>query len=273
MRTTSQSKGRDLPNHPATGTISLSDAEALFLTHLPLITRLTQAVARRRHLSPDDAEDFTSIVYLRFIENDYAILRKFQGRSTLRTFLIVVIHRICLDHQIREWGKWRPSESAKRQGDAAVTLERLVTRDGLTLDEAAAVMTMSPATTPSRETLAEVASRLRARPCRRPVAADAMLEDIADNAPAAVLARVEVGQHATRARRALARALITLDPSDRRLIDLHFHRGLAIAQIARTLRVEQRPLYTRRQRILARLRSALERDPSIAGILRDLLRG
>ncbi len=77
----------------------------------------------------------------------------------------------------------------------------------------------------------------------------------------------------TRARRALAHALGTLDSFDRRLIDLHFRRGLGIAQIARTLRLEQRPLYARRQQILARLRCALERDPSIAGIVRDLLRG
>jgi RNA polymerase sigma factor (sigma-70 family) len=255
-------------------TTAPSDSEALFLTHLPLITHLTKAVARRRHLPPDDAEDFTSIVYLRFIEDDYAILRKFQGRASLRTFLMVVIHRICLDHQIREWGKWRPSEGAKRQGEAAVTLERLVTRDGLTVDEAAAVMSMSPATTPSREVLAEVASRLRARPCRRPrPVASETLDNVAFKTSETILKRLEVHQHATRARRALAHALIALDPSDRRLIDLHFLRGLGIAQIARTLRVEQRPLYTRRQRILARLRLALERDPLVASVLRDLLRG
>ncbi len=142
---------------------ALSNAEALFLEHLPLITRLTKAVARRRHLSPVDTEDFTSIVHLRFIEDDYALLRKFQGRSTLPTFLLVVIHRICLDLQTREWGKWRPSENAKRQGPAAVTLERLLMRDGLTLDEAIAVMTISQSGMPSREVLAAVAASLRPR--------------------------------------------------------------------------------------------------------------
>lgn len=250
-----------------------SSAEALFLAHLPLITRLTRAVARRRHLSRADTEDFTSIVHLRFIEDDYAILRKFQGRSTLQTFLLVVIHRICLDLQTREWGKWRPSENAKQQGPAAVMLERLLMRDGLTLDEAIAVMTISRSGMPSREALAAVASSLRPRIVRRPVAPDDTLQNIADQAPKTVLARLELRQHMARVRRALAHALGTLDAFDRRLIDLHFRRGLAIAQIARTLRLEQRPLYARRRRILARLRCALERDPSIAGIVRDLLRG
>jgi RNA polymerase sigma factor (sigma-70 family) len=250
-----------------------SNAEALFLTHLPLITRLTQAIARLRHLSPADAEDLTSVVYLRFIEDDYAILRKFEGRSTLRTFLIVVIHRICLDLRTHEWGKWRPSASAKREGPAAVMLERLMIRDGLGFDEATAVMNIPVGATPSREALAKVASSLRAHTCRRPVAADETLETVADTTAETTVARLELHQHMTRARRALARALITLDPSDRRLIDLQFRHGLGIAQIARTLRLEQRPLYARRQRILARLRGALERDPSIAGIVRDLLRG
>jgi RNA polymerase sigma factor (sigma-70 family) len=250
-----------------------SNAEALFLAHLPLITRLTQSVARRRHLSPADAEDLTSVVYLRFIEDDYAILRKFQGRATLRTFLIVVIHRICLDLRTHEWGKWHPSASAKRQGPAAVMLERLMIRDGLTFDEAAAVMTLSVGATPSRETLAKVAASLRTRVRRQPVAAEKRLETVADTTAETIVARLEIRQHMTRARRALARALITLDPSDRRLLDLQFRHGLGIAQIARTLRLEQRPLYERRKRILARLRSALEREPSIVGIVRDLLRG
>lgn len=250
-----------------------SKAEALFIAHLPLITRLTQAIARRRHLSPADTEDFTSVVYLRFIENDYAILRKFQGRATLRTFLTVVIHRICLDLHTHEWGKWHPSASAKRQGPAAMMLERLMIRDGLTFDEATAVMTISVGAAPSRETLAKVAASLRTRARRQPVAAEKNLETIADPTAETIVSRLEIRQHMTRARRALARALITLDPSDRRLLDLQFRHGLGIAQIARTLRLEQRPLYARRKRILARLRSALEREPSIAGIVRELLRG
>jgi RNA polymerase sigma factor for flagellar operon FliA len=250
-----------------------SSAEALFLAHLPLITRLTQAVARRRHLSPADAEDLTSVVYLRFIEDDYAILRKFEGRATLRTFLIVVIHRICLDLRIHEWGKWHPSASAKREGPAAMMLERLMMRDGLNFDEATAAMAIPVGAAPSRETLAKVASSLRTRVRRQPVAGEKSLETVADTTTETVVARLEMRQHMTRARRALARALITLDPFDRRLVDLQFRHGLGIAQIARTLRLEQRPLYAHRRRILARLRCALEREPSIAGIVRDLFRG
>jgi RNA polymerase sigma factor for flagellar operon FliA len=40
-----------------------------------------------------EADDFASHPKLKLIEDDYAILRKFQGRSSLRTYLTVVIER------------------------------------------------------------------------------------------------------------------------------------------------------------------------------------
>jgi len=45
-----------------------------------------------------------------------ALLAKFEGRSSLRTFLTVVIQRLFLDHRISAWGKWRPSAEARRGG-------------------------------------------------------------------------------------------------------------------------------------------------------------
>src|SRR5690554_6597075 len=100
-----------------------SSAEQLFVENLPLIHRVTAAVARQNRLSVDDAEEFAATVHLRLIADDYAVLRKFRGRSSLQTFLKVVIQRICLDFRDAQWGKWRSSAAARRHGEVAIRLE------------------------------------------------------------------------------------------------------------------------------------------------------
>jgi hypothetical protein len=53
---------------------------------------------------------------LKLIENDYRILRSFEGLASLGTYLTTVIARLFLDFQIHEWGRWRPSAAATRLG-------------------------------------------------------------------------------------------------------------------------------------------------------------
>src|SRR3954463_5742440 len=108
----------------------------ILVANLDTINELCGATARRYRLLPADAEEFAAVVRLRLIENDYDVLRKFRGESSLRTFLSVVIARYCLDYQVSRFGKWRPSARAKRLGPAAVGLERLVWRHGVTFADA-----------------------------------------------------------------------------------------------------------------------------------------
>lgn len=53
--------------------------------------------------------------------------------------LVAVVERLSLDFRVERWGRWPPSAVADRLGPAAVLLERLVTRDGYTLQEAMAI--------------------------------------------------------------------------------------------------------------------------------------
>jgi hypothetical protein len=104
--------GRDLPHHqpnpkppqrhgpPAVGGSPLT-REQLFLSQLALIERVIAWVCVRRCLRGADAEDFSSTVKLRFIENDYEILGRFEGRSSLKTYVAVVINRLYLDYQTK----------------------------------------------------------------------------------------------------------------------------------------------------------------------------
>jgi len=102
---------------------------------MPTIRRIVSSIGRRHRLAPAEVEDFTAEVQLRLISDDYGILRKFQSRCSLRTFLTVVIQRMFLDYRNANWGKWRPSLRSRREGRVAVLFERLTVRDGLILLE------------------------------------------------------------------------------------------------------------------------------------------
>ncbi|MCG8459533.1 MAG: hypothetical protein MI919_24910, partial [Holophagales bacterium] len=94
----------------------------------------------RHRLSVEDAEEVRSITYVRLIDNDYAIIRRFQGRSRFRTYLATVILRILLDYRNKKWGKWRPSNTARELGTVAVQLERLLYHDDFTFRESAQIL-------------------------------------------------------------------------------------------------------------------------------------
>src|SRR5262245_9404414 len=103
---------------------------------LALLAQVVRNVAKVGRLSRDDAEDFAQSVQLKFLERDYDVLRRFEGRSSLKTYLTVVVRRLLLDWQDHAYGKWRPTATALRLGPHAVQLERLVNRDAFTATEA-----------------------------------------------------------------------------------------------------------------------------------------
>lgn len=263
------SSAHRLVSSPTTGR-SRAAAESLFVASLGTIDAIVLSLARRRRLSADDTADLASMVRLRMIDDDYAILRKFQGRSSLKTYLTVVVYRLFLDERIARLGKWRPSSRARREGPTGVLFERLTTRDGLTFDEACAALETNHHIPIERTTLEGLYSRVRRSPLRRFVAIDQGLEEIPSglDSPEEGLAGVERTYLAKRARTALARAVATLKPQDRRILQLRFCRGASIADIARTTGLKQKALYGRFERLLKTLRSHLEHS-GIAG--RDIL--
>ena len=119
------------------------DVADLFQRELPLIDGVIRFVVRRHRLPASEADEFVAHARLRLIEHDYQILRRFGGRSSLRTYLATVIERLLLDYRIREWGKWRPSAEARRAGPVAVRLDQLLNRDGLPFHQAAEILLVS----------------------------------------------------------------------------------------------------------------------------------
>lgn len=236
--------------------LATTHPEQLLVMHLSLIDDVVGLVARRNRLCSQDRDDFNSVVRLHLIEDDYRVLRRFRGESTLRTYLMVVITRLLLDYRIAQWGKWRPSAEAKRHGPLAVRLETLVCRDQMTIDAACEVLARS--NTPCTPyTAAVMLNRLPVRTCRRFVGEHA-LADLPAPAPGPD-AQIEMAPVRHRASQALVSAVRRLDPDDRRLLRLRFRDRVPVATIARQDGVDQKRLYRRIDRLVASIRPELEK--------------
>ena len=245
------------PPAPAPARPVPAPGPSLFDTHHALIEDVVRHVIRRRRLRADEAEDFTSAVMVRLLEHDCAVLRSFEGRSSLRTFLVRVVERLLLDHRIQNWGKWRPSAQARRLGRLAIQLEVLICRDGLTFGEAAETLRTNCQVPHTVAQLWRLYSLLPSRPRRRAVS-DRELDDVAASGPMpdACVGRPE----AARAILALRRAITRLPAEDRVLVEEPFVRGIRPVCIAAIHGLQQKKLYRRFAAILKQLRACLEAE-------------
>src|SRR5262245_45851069 len=215
--------------------------EGRFLAELPLVDRVIRWVCARRCLRGADAEDFGSIVKTRLVENDYEVFAQFEGRSSLKTYLYIVVNRLYLDFQIQRYGKWRTSVEARRLGPVAERLECLIDRDGLTVSEACGILATDPRVGESRDALEELCSRLPQRSRRRERAAMAVSEEAR---PASwELEQRERQALAQRAFAAVRRSFARLPPRDSLFLQLHFANGLTFAQVAKSLDYDQKAIY------------------------------
>ena len=237
-----------------------SEGARLLEAHLPDIERIAAQVSRRHGLTGDDADEFRSWATVRLADSNCAVLRKFRGESTLTTYLVVVINNLFRDYRIQLWGKWRPSAAARRLGTIAVALEALLYRDGRSLTEAAAELRSRGMQGHSERRLAEIAALLPERVARRPV--DLPPGGIArvptGDTPERALERGEAEARRERTIAALGDCLDALPPEDALLVRLRFLEGFTVAVVARTLGLDQKPLYRRLDRVLSRLRGDLE---------------
>lgn len=233
------------------------DAQRLFLDNLDLIRRLVWVSGRRHHLSDTELEDFAGYVNVRLLENDYAVLRKFRGRSSIWTYLTAVIERQYLDFISERWGKWRPSATADSIGPVAVLLERLVGRDGHTLEEAMEIVRTNHQIGQTYAELRQIWDQL---PLRRKftevnekVAHEVEAEETAED----LVLDAERQRNLERLERTLAKAFADLATQDRVIVALRFDRNLSIAEIAKLRQSTVPTIHRRLQDSLKRLKKAL----------------
>ncbi|HVT60632.1 MAG TPA: sigma-70 family RNA polymerase sigma factor [Thermoanaerobaculia bacterium] len=245
--------------------------EELFHAHRALVKRLAEQGCRRYHLSQEETEDFVSTVMLKLIADDYAVIRSHQGRSTLPTYLAVVVAHLLQDYLNHLWGKWRPSKEAQRRGQMAILLERLLVRDRKSLDEACQILLTNHKVELSRAELEELAAGLPPRlPPRRMEGEEGLHNLVARETADRRLVDEERYALLQKAKAALRRALEALPDQDQLIARM---RGddFSVVHIAKTLKLDQKPLYRRIEGICKTLRRALEaegiRGADVDGVL------
>jgi hypothetical protein len=180
-----------------------------------------------------------------------------------------------LDYRIAQWGKWRPSAQSRRAGNAGIMLERLTIRDGLTFEEACAVLEATHEGEVDRGALRDLYERLRPRTRPRFVE-ESELDHLMSPGGSAedLLIRLENRAAVAKAGRQLTAIMAMLSADDRTLIHLRFKQGLTVSDIARVRGMDQKWLYRRIDRVLRTLRQLLEsRNISGAEVLAALGHG
>jgi len=231
-----------------------TDATSPTPRDLAVLDSVIATIVRSGRLTPEDGEDFRQTIYLRLAERGGDLFRRFDGRSSLRTYLFVVVNRMLLDWRNHTYGKWRPSVAARRHGAVAISLDRLINRDGYSVEQAIEqVQCLQPGVDAGR--LRHLAATLPERRTRHIVATELSEQTTTGFAdPVEAQQRtLEVRLH----RAALARALEGLDTGDRRLIWLRYYRRLTVPAVAAQLQTEPQILYRRFNRIMRVLRQRL----------------
>jgi RNA polymerase sigma factor for flagellar operon FliA len=245
------------------------DAEEVFLTNLCLIDKAIGYVCHRNRVGRDEEDEFGSYVKFKLIESNYAIIRKFEGRSAFATYMTTVIQRMFFQYRVQMWGKWRPSAQARRLGDKGITLERLLTRDGYTYGEAVAVLTAGRDAFTAEE-IEAIHIRLPVRQ-PRPVLVSGL--ENTDNGPS-VEPTLFSGERAVMARHTAATidaAIATMNPEEQLILRLRFWHARTIPEIASALRLDDKKLYKRIGKLLAQLKFTLEGAGVEAADARELL--
>jgi RNA polymerase sigma factor (sigma-70 family) len=282
--------GGTSPPGGGTGPPGEGSLEKVFLENLATIEKAAAHACRNYRLCREEVEDFTQEVKTKICVDDYAVIRKWQGRSSLPTYLVTVVQRALQDYANHLWGKWRPSAEARRLGPLAVDLERLLVRDHYSFGEACQVLRTDHGVKETEGQLAALAAQLPPRSSRRLDSAGGAdggtmgaAGDLGRRASeprrlgfmaAAETADELVWSHERARRRqlalnALAAALNDLPAEDRLIAKLR--AGFSIVEIARLLERDQKRLYKRMERILKELRRSMERAGVSAGDVAEIL--
>ena len=247
-------------------------AHEVFVANQAFIERALRHVCARQHLSAPDAEDFCSAFRLRLLENDCEVIRKFEGRSALQTYLVSVVTHFYQDWRNARWGKWRPSAEARRIGPLAVELETLWVRDQIGFDTACEQICARHPGAVTHADLHAIAVRLPHRQLRSFVDDSEVVDMPAADSPDTLLLAREAGEMARRLTAGLRDALGELHVQDRLIVRMLVEDGLPVTVIARTLNLKPKPMYRRIQLMFETLRTRLESLGFPAAAVTDLLR-
>jgi DNA-directed RNA polymerase specialized sigma24 family protein len=153
-------------------------------------------------------------------------------------------------------------------------LERLLTRERLTRDEAFEQIRSGLSDPPSWSDLEELYARLPVRIPRQMVSDDVLSTVPANDAPADQdLLAAERARRWRQALTALKGAIDQLEPLDQVIIRLRYQDGLKVPELATMVHLEAKPLYRRIERLHQQLRLVLEGAGISPAEIHELLNG
>ena len=233
--------------------------QRLFTDNLETIEKLVRHSGRRHHFSPVDQQDFAGYVHLELLKDDCATLRKFQNRSSWWTFLASVIEKLALDFLIQKWGRWRPSAMAEKLGPVALLLDRLVNRDGHTVEEAMEIVRTNHGSGLTHAELRALWDQLPARSRMIEVGEELAVEMTSTETSEVHIEEAARTEEVARLERVLHTAFEALAVQDRVIIALRYDHGLSAAEIARVMNISVPTIHRRLERSLKELRATLSR--------------
>ena len=250
----------------------MDEKHLLFEVNLAAIERAIARVCRETRLEGANAEDFASSARLALLADDCAILRKFEGRSSMPTYLTIVVRRLFYDERRAE-GRWYASAEAQRRGPAAVLFERLTMQERRSFRDAAELVQRQhpEVSLAGLDELAAALPQRTPRPLVVPVEDEDTERFASSSSSEERVDALDVQRRSMQANDAVRLAMAMMTAQDRVILRLRFHAGASIAQIARALNLEQRPLYRRIESLLAGLRRALEAAGLDAASVDDLI--
>jgi DNA-directed RNA polymerase specialized sigma24 family protein len=148
----------------------------------------------------------------------------------------------------------------------------MTVRDKLSFEEAVETLRTNHGVTEDRAALESLFARFPVR-TGRSFTNDEVLDTIGapDSGADVPLAQAEASAAAGAAAAALGAALKALPPQDRIIIKMRFDDGFSVAEIAKAMKLEQKPLYRRIDKLLFDLRRALEASGVSAELIRDVI--
>ncbi len=252
----------------------LLNPEAIFLGHLAWIDKMASFASRKHGRRDAEAEDFASWAKMQLMQDDYAIFRSFRGEADWKTYIATVMVRLSIAYSRQQQGRWRASAAAERMGTPAKQLEQLVRRDGYTVPQAGEKLRTAGVTDLTNLELARLLDSLPSRDPLRPVevASDSVLEVTEDSSRADErIESAEADAERSAIKAALMRGMDAMSHEERMIVWMHYGEGRTLAYVARTLHIEQKPLYRRITKLRDILRSNLEREGVSNADVRALL--
>ncbi len=236
-------------------------------SRIPLIEDVILFHGCRGRLSPLEREEFRSFAIEKLLESDCARLRKFEGRSSLRSFVSVVVADLLVDWESLAKRR-RPSSPANRFAPEGVWLERYL-GGGYRVSEAIERVKANHRSPLSEDELFHIVLRLPPRRSRPLQVAESLADDLGSDADSPERLFEARDENASRARieEELLRALSTLSREERIYVQMRFEDGSKINEIAKAFHLPEKSFYRRFQRTLRRLRRELESSGVDAGCL------